>query len=156
MSLSLPNRSIFSSSDFCSGLLFLTVGLFFSIYAYTMSLGSFARLGPGAFPFGVGVLLSLIGAVITLKSLVASGDGNLPFNVKSLVLITLALLVGGATLPSLGVVVSVPATVILASMASQSFSMKTALLMALLLTVFTYLVFIIGLGLQLPLFPAAF
>lgn len=156
MSVYRRRRGDLFSADFVSGALFLAIGLFFSVYAYSMSLGSFARLGPGAFPFGVGVLLSLIGAAIALKALAGSSEAMLRFDAKSLVLIALALLVGGATLTSLGVIVAVPATVLLASLASASFRLRTAVAMALLLTLFTYLVFILGLGLQLPLYPGAF
>ncbi len=150
------NRKALSSADFISGGLFLGIGLFFSVYAHTLSLGSFARLGPGAFPFAVGILLTLIGGLIVGKSLVAAGERGQPFDVKSLILIPTALLVGGTTLVSLGIVVAVPATVLIANFASNSFRLTTALAMAVLLTLFTYLVFILGLGLQLPLHPGSF
>ncbi|TKT78342.1 tripartite tricarboxylate transporter TctB family protein [Aquamicrobium sp. LC103] len=143
------------SSDFVSGIVFLTIGSFFSIYAYTYSLGSLSRLGPGAFPFFVGIILSVIGLALTLKSRASAGEAVLAFNFKSVVLITLALIVGGATLTSLGVIVAVPATVIIASFAADRARFLPVLLMAALLTAFTYLVFVAALGIQLPLYPGA-
>lgn len=143
------------SSDLLSGLLFLSIGLFFAVYAYSYSLGSFAQLGPGAFPFGVGVVLAIIGVALTLKSFAESGEPVAAFNLKSAGLITLGLIIGGATLTSLGVVVSVPAAVAISSLASGSLRPRVIFLMALLLTIFTYLVFIVALGIQLPLYPGA-
>lgn len=114
-----------------------------------------AQLGPGAFPFGVGVVLALIGFSLTLKSFAASGEHVAAFNLKSATLVTFALVFGGATLTSLGVVISVPLSVVISSLASDSFRPRVVFLMALVLTVFTYLVFIVALGIQLPLYPEA-
>ncbi|CAH1658770.1 tripartite tricarboxylate transporter TctB family protein [Chelatococcus asaccharovorans] len=143
------------SADFLSGILFLLIGAFFSIYAYSYPLGSSARLGPGAFPFYVGILLSVIGLVLILKSWASTGEAIQAFNIKSLGLITLSLVLGAATLTSLGVIVAVPITVVIASLAARHPRVLPIIAMALLLTAFTYLVFVVALGIQLPLFPGA-
>lgn len=90
-----------------------------------------------------------------MKSFAESGEPVAAFNLKSAGLITLGLIIGGATLTSLGVVVSVPAAVAISSLASGSLRPRVIFLMALLLTIFTYLVFIVALGIQLPLYPGA-
>ena len=143
------------SADFLSGILFLFIGLFFSIYAYSYPLGSAARLGPGAFPFYVGILLSAIGLFLILKSWAGSGETIHPFNLKSIGLITLALVLGAATLTSLGVIVAVPTTVVIASLAARRPRVLPVIAMAIVLTAFTYLVFVVALGIQLPLYPGA-
>ena len=143
------------SADFLSGILFLLIGSFFSIYAHSYPLGSAARLGPGAFPFYVGLLLGAIGLFLVLKSWAERGEAIHPFNIKSMGLITLSLILGAATLTSLGVIFAVPITVVVASLAARRARVMPVIAMAILLTAFTYLVFVVALGIQLPLYPGA-
>ena len=60
----------------------------------------------------------------------------------------------GFMLPRLGMAVSLPVLVVLASMASDEFKWRASLINAAVLTVFSWLIFIKGLGLTIPLWPS--
>lgn len=146
-----------SEKDFWSGLMFVAVGLSFAGGALTYSFGSSARPGPGYFPFGLGVLMAILGGVVLFKALtfeVEGGDKIGPWAWKPLIMITATVAIFGWTLPHLGMVISLPILVVVAALAGDEFHWKDALISAVLLTVGSYLIFIYGLKLTIPLWPA--
>lgn len=146
-----------SQKDFWSGLMFVVVGIGFAWGAQSYSFGSSARPGPGYFPFGLGLLVALLGAIILFKALTietAEGDpvGSIAWKPMAIVIGSVALF--GFMLPRLGMSVSLPVLVVLASMASDEFKWRASLINAAVLTVFSWLIFIKGLGLTIPLWPS--
>src|SRR3954464_15971014 len=79
-----------SPKDFWSGLMFITSGLFFAIWAVThYQMGTAVRMGPAYFPAMLGGLLVVLGVIILLGSLMM-GDGEplkLPFNIVDLAVV---------------------------------------------------------------------
>jgi Tripartite tricarboxylate transporter TctB family len=145
-----------SQKDFWSGLMFVVVGIAFAWGAQGYSFGSSARPGPAYFPFGLGLLVALIGAVVLFKALTieaADGDPIGRIAWKPLAIIVGSVVLFGFMLPRLGMAVSLPVLVMLASTASDEFHLRFSVLNAALLTVFSWLIFIKGLGLTLPLWP---
>jgi hypothetical protein len=59
----------------------------------------------------------------------------------------------GALLPRLGMFATIPILVIISSWASDEFRLRDTLISAVVLTGFSWLVFIKGLGLTIPLLP---
>lgn len=53
-----------------AGLIFLCVGVIFTVLSFRYPMGSVQRMGPGWFPVAVAILLALVGAVTVLKELV--------------------------------------------------------------------------------------
>lgn len=145
-----------TSSNFWTALLFLVMGVAGAILATRYDLGQLRRLGPGAFPFAVALILALIGLCLLLKSLRDHGPDILGVEVASLLAIGGALLIAGLTVRSLGIVVAVPAAVVVSSLAAGDFKPVRIAAMAVGLTLFCYLVFILGLGIQLPVYPGQF
>ncbi len=148
-----------SQKDFWSGLMFLSVGVAFAWGATEYSFGSSARPGPGYFPFGLGVLMALLGSVVMFKSLTietADGDPVGGFAWRPLLIILGSVLVFGAALPRLGMLISLPVLIIMSSLASQEFSWKGAILNAVVLTLLSWGVFVVGLSLTIPLWPTVF
>ena len=147
-----------SQQDFWSGLMFLVVGALFAWGAVSnYSFGSSARPGPGYFPFGLGVILVVLGAFILFEALTIETEDGEPIGTIAWkpLLIVLASVAGfGFLLPRLGMFVCLPLLVIVSSMASDEFSWKATLGSAVFLTVFSWLIFIKGLGLTIPLLPA--
>lgn len=146
-----------SQRDFASGLMFVAIGTGFAIGALNYTFGSSARPGPAFFPFGLGVLMTLLGAAVLFKSLTIESDDGEPIGAIAwrplLVLIT-SVVMFGLLLPRLGMVVTLPLLVVLASLASEEFSLQSTLVSAVLLTVVSWGVFVKGLGLAIPLWPA--
>lgn len=147
-----------SQKDFWSGLMFIVVGVAFAWGAAAYySFGSSARPGPGYFPFGLGVLLALLGAFVVLKAVSVGDEGQDPIGAwawRPLLWLTLSIAVFGFILPRLGMIVSLPLLIIVSAMAGDEFRIKEAIANAVILTVGSYLVFIKGLNLTIPLWPA--
>ena len=145
-----------SQKDFWSGLMFVIVGITFAVGALNYSFGSSARPGPGYFPFGLGVLLALLGAAVLFKALtieVEGGDliGHIAW--KPLLVIAGAVAVFGIALPRLGMVISLPLLILIASLAGDEFHWKDALISCVVLTFGSWVIFILGLNLIIPLWP---
>ncbi|MDR6854286.1 hypothetical protein J2W96_000587 [Variovorax guangxiensis] len=145
--------------------MFVSVGAAFAIGATNYSIGSGARMGPGYFPLMLGVLLGILGLGVILGSLtVDTADGEPIGRVawKPLLLIIGANLVFGLMLgglpsigvPAMGLIIAIYALVVVASLAGSSFHMKSALILATILAIGSYLVFILGLSLQFQVWPS--
>lgn len=145
-----------SEKDFWSGLMFLVVGIGFAWGALNYSFGSSARPGPGYFPFGLGILLAILGALTLFESLTIETEGGEPIGDiawKPLIIIVGSIAVFGLLLPRLGMVISLPILVITSAMAGDEFHWGEALVNAVILTVGSWAVFILGLNLVIPLWP---
>ncbi len=145
-----------SERDFWSGLMFLFVGIAFAWGATTYSFGSSARPGPGYFPFGLGILLAILGAMVLFKALtIETEDGEHVghFAWKPLIVILFAVALFGAILPRLGLLISLPILIGISSWASDEFSWKATLINAVVLTVMSWLIFVKGLSLTIPVLP---
>jgi len=156
--------NIKSQKDFFSGLMFMGVGVAFAWGAAGYTIGSGARMGPGYFPLVLGVLLAILGGVITFKSLVVEtvdGDKLGSWAWRPLFFIIMANLSFGALLgglpviglPSMGMVVAIFALTVIASLADGKFHMRDVLILGGVLSAGSYVVFIMLLKLQLPVWP---
>jgi hypothetical protein len=156
--------NIKSQKDFFSGLMFMGVGLAFAIGAYTYGMGDGARMGPGYFPRMLGIILAILGAVVTFKSLtVATADGEKlgKWAWKPLAFIlganlAFGVLLGGLPsigLPAMGMIAAIYALTIIASYAGDTVKIKEVLILATILSVGSYLAFIVLLKLQIPVWP---
>ncbi|MGH6609369.1 MAG: tripartite tricarboxylate transporter TctB family protein [Burkholderiaceae bacterium] len=145
-----------SQRDFWAGLMFVVIGVSFAWGATSYNFGSSAKPGPGYFPFGLGILLAILGTAVLFKALTIETDGGEPvgaFAWKPLIIVLGAVALFGFLLPRLGMAITLPVLVIVASMAGDEFHWGEALVNATILTVFSWLVFSVGLGLTIPLWP---
>jgi Tripartite tricarboxylate transporter TctB family len=146
-----------SQKDFWSGLMFIAVGVGFAWGATTYSFGSSARPGPGYFPFGLGVLMAVLGSLILFKALtfeVEGGDKIGPWAWKPLGMIVATVAIFGWMLPHMGMVIALPILITVAALAGDEFHWKDALISAIVLTAGCWFIFIYGLKLTIPLWPA--
>ena len=145
-----------SEKDFWSGVMFIAIGLGFAWGATNYSFGSAARPGPAYFPFGLGVLLAVLGAIVLTKALLVDtrgGDKIEPWPWKPWIVILGAVVMFGFALPRLGMIVTLPLLIGVASLASGEFRIKEVVINAVVLTLGCWLVFIKGLNLTIPLWP---
>jgi len=145
-----------SEKDFWSGLMFIVVGVGFAWGATNYSFGSSARPGPGYFPFGLGIIMAVLGALILFKALTVESDGG--DKVGGIAWRPLAIVIGsvvlfGLLLPRLGMFVTLPLLVVTTALAGDEFHWGEALANAAVLTAGSWLVFIYGLNLTIPLWP---
>jgi hypothetical protein len=145
-----------SERDFWSGLMFLAVGIGFAWGATTYSFGNSARPGPGYFPFGLGILLAVLGAMVLFKALtIETEDGEKVghFAWKPLIVILVSVGVFGVLIPRLGMLISLPLLVLMSSWASDEFSWKATVINAVVLTTMSWVIFVKGLSLTIPVLP---
>lgn len=145
-----------SQKDFWSGLMFLAVGIGFAWGATNYSFGVAARPGPGYFPFGLGILLAILGGFILFESLVVEtedGEPIGPWAWKPLFVIVFSVVLFGVILPRLGMLISLPILIVVTSLAGDEFHWKDALISVVVLTLGSWLIFIKGLSLVIPVLP---
>lgn len=153
-----------SQKDFASGLLFIATGLVFAIGATAYDIGTAARMGPGYFPLILGVLLAILGVIVTLTALGKEPNpeeriGRIAWRPLIFILganLAFGVLLGGLPsigLPPFGLVAAIVALTFIASLASGEFRWKSVMATAVVLAVGSYLVFIIALKLQMPVWP---
>ena len=146
-----------SQRDFWSGLMFVTVGVVFAIGATNYSMGSSARPGAGYFPMILSVAMALLGAVVLFKSLTIEterGDPIGPIAWRPLLVIVASISVFGFALPVLGMFITIPLLIIMVSFAGDEFGWIGVLLNCIVLTAGSWVIFIWGLHLTIPLKPA--
>jgi len=145
-----------SQKDFWAGLMFIVTGIAFAWGALTYSFGSSARPGPGYFPFGLGVLMALLGAFVLFEALTIETDDGEPvgkFAWKPLVTILVAVGLFGFLLPKLGMALTIPILVMVSSLAGDEFHWRDAVINSVVLTFGSWVIFIWGLKLVIPLWP---
>lgn len=146
-----------SQRDFWSGLMFLVVGIVFAIGATNYSMGTSARPGAGYFPLLLSVIMAILGAIVLFKSLTIETPGGDPIGAiawRPLLVIVFAIALFGATIERLGLVLAVPLLIWITSYAGDEFRWKGVVANAVVLTVFSWLVFVVGLKLTIPLWPS--
>jgi hypothetical protein len=147
-----------SQRDFWSGVMFMAVGLSFAWGAATnYSFGTSARPGPAYFPFGLGILMAILGALVLFASITVETEDGEPIGKiawKPLIIIVASVVMFGFILPRLGMMISLPLLIIVASLAGDEFHWKDAIVSVVVLTLGSWLIFIKGLSLVIPLWPA--
>ena len=146
-----------SQRDFVAGLAFIVVGLAFAWGATNYTFGSSARPGPGYFPFGLGLILAILGAVITFEALTIETEdgepiGSIPW--RPLLVILGSVGIFGFALPRLGMVLTIPLLMATSSLAAGKFKLIEVIILSIVLTIGSYLAFITGLGLVIPVWPS--
>jgi formate/nitrite transporter FocA (FNT family) len=145
-----------SERDFWAGLMFIVVGIAFAWGATAYNFGTSARPGPGYFPFGLGIIMAILGGVVLFTSLtfeVEGGDKVGRFAWRPLLVIVGSVALFGVLLPRLGMFITLPLLVITSAFASDEFHWKDAIINAVVLTAFSWFIFIWGLKLTIPLWP---
>jgi hypothetical protein len=153
-----------SQKDFYSGLMFMAIGIAFAWGATTYAIGEGARMGPGYFPLVLGLLLTALGAFVLFESLVVEtedGDPVGPWAWRPLAFIIGAnllfgVLLGGLPsigLPAMGMILAIYGLTIVSAMGGDEFNFKEVLVLGTILSIGSYLAFIVLLKLQFQVWP---
>ncbi|MEO8080930.1 MAG: tripartite tricarboxylate transporter TctB family protein [Caldimonas sp.] len=164
-----------SARDFWSGLMFIVVGVIFAIGATNYSMGAacpandpcntglwarFQQLsahpGAGYFPLGLAILLAALGAIVLFKSLTIESSGGDPIGSiawRPLVVIVAAIAIFAVMLEPLGLALTIPVLIFITSLAGDEFRWKGVLGNAVVLTIGSWMIFVWGLSLTIPVWP---
>ena len=139
--------------DFFAGLLFVAFGVAAIVIGSGYALGTAARMGPGYFPRILGILLIALGGALSLRALRLTGPPIPAFKWRPLLVVLGSVAVFGVILNYVGVVFSTIFLIVTASAASHEFRLRESLIAGVALAALAVGVFVIGLKLQLPIWP---
>jgi len=165
-----------TTRDTLGGLLMIALGLAAAVIGRGYDLGTLRQMGAGWFPVALGVLLAALGLGVILTgrpvqdalapdtaltpetadrtALQTDGDGSAgPSPLRSLFFVLASIGAFALLIPVLGLILTVPISVALASMADPKSRPVPVLLLGLGLAALTSAIFVLGLGLQMDLLP---
>ena len=145
--------SIRNPKDFWAGALFIAIGIAALVIASRYALGTAARMGPGYFPRILGILLIVLGGILAVRGLRTSGPPIPRFHWRPTLIVLGSVVLFGAIVRSVGVALSTVILIVSASAASREFRPREALMVGVLLAALAVGVFVVGLQLQLPIWP---
>ena len=137
--------------DFYAGLMYAAIGAGAIIISRDYNMGTSVRMGPGYFPTLLGALLIIVGTLSMIRAFLRQGESIATFYWKEIFLVLGSVVLFGLLVRGAGLVPSLILLVLTSAWASDKFKIKTALLLAVLTSVFSALVFVKGLGLPFAL-----
>jgi hypothetical protein len=139
--------------DVIGGLAMMAIGIFVAWHAYQeYDMGQLNRMGPGFFPVSLGVLLAVLGLFITIPALLREGS-PVKVELKTLVLVTVSIGVFALLLKPLGIIFATVVAVLVSSLADRQITWKGRIAVAVGVAAVTWVVFIKGLSMVLPVWP---
>jgi len=145
-----------SPKNFWTGMIYIAVAAAALITSRNYAMGTAGRMGPGYFPTLIAGLLCFVGLLAVGRSFSRTGDtiGALPW--KPLLLVLASVVAFGLLLPALGLIITLIIVVVLGAAASQHFRLNWVATAGLIgLIAFCSLLFVIGLGVPMPLIGSA-
>ena len=139
--------------DFWSGVIFTALGVFAIVYGSKYTIGTAARMGPGYFPRILGILMVVLGMILALRSIRSKGEPVPAFSWRPTLLVLGSVVLFGAVVKVLGMAISTVLLILVASAASHEFRWKESVISGVALAVLAVGVFVVGLSLQLPIWP---
>jgi len=139
--------------DILAGVLMIGLGALGLWAGRDLTFGSAAMMGAGYLPDVICGMLIAIGAFVLIKAI---GKSYVPIgetNVKPLIILVAAIAGFAFMAETLGFVVATIWLLVIGSLADQESRWKEIIISSVILTAFGALVFIYGLGVQMPILP---
>ena len=145
------------NKDLLAGLMFVVIGVIFWVGAGNYQMGSAARMGPGWFPSVLGGIMTFLGVLIAglgLKNQAqwAQTEG-IGWTWKPVVILTVAVVLFGFALPTLGMIAAIVLLTFLSGIAAHDRHYASLAMITVIMCLFCAAVFVWGLKLQMKLFP---
>jgi hypothetical protein len=153
-----PPWSLLLRKDVLSGLLFIIIALLGLWLSRDYPIGTALRMGTGYVPRLLCWILLGLGTVILVQGLreaqtaraLSVGDGSAW---RPVVFVTASLVIYGLSIERLGLVVSILLLIAVGSVAARGLQPLETLVAALVLIALSWAIFIVGLGLTIPVWP---
>lgn len=146
---SMPPRG--DRPDLLTALIFLGLGTLGLVMSRELDAGTLAQMGPGFLPRVVCVLLILVGLAVGLPALRRPAIVLESVKTRPLLVILVAIIGFGLAVTYLGFVLAALWLVIMGSLADPGGKWRQTLALAVGLAAFGAVVFVYGLGVQVPL-----
>lgn len=137
--------------DLLSGTIFIVIGLTFFFASSVLPQGSAERMGPGYFPLLLSVMLSGAGLLIIARGLIVDGEAPGDFAVRGLLFVVLGAVVFALLVRPAGFVPAIALSVFVTTFASRESRLLNSVLLALGMTIGSWLIFVVAL--RLPWAP---
>ncbi len=143
------------SSDFFQGLLWLFIGLVVVFFSSHYAIGTLSDPGPGALPLGLGLIFVLLSMILLFQSFRIKNPENgkpLPFGPRRLKVLLVILFLGLVTffLEGLGYLLSIFLMISLSMLIMEPKRWLSALLLGVIASCSSYMLFDVWLKVQLP------
>jgi hypothetical protein len=130
--------------DLIGGLLAVALGLYVLAEASQYPMGSMLRMGPGFFPCVVAAIIVLLGLVLIAASFrPRPNSGGVEIRLRSMLTIGLAIVLFALLLERFGLIPATIALVVVSSLAEPRWRPRRAAILALAMTTFIYVLFIL-------------
>jgi hypothetical protein len=144
--------------DVLAGLLFIGVAVFGLWFSRDYSIGTALRMGTGYVPRLLCWVLFALGAVVLVQGLREAQDARALSSgdvaaLRPLVFVTASLVIFGLSIERLGLVISILLLIGVGAVAARGLRPVETLLAALVLILLSWGIFILGLGLTIPVWP---
>lgn len=142
-----------SRNDLAAGAIFVAFGGYFALEALRYEFGTPFRMGPGFMPVVLGGTLVALGIAVAAKGIGKPDEGpSPPWPWRGIALVLGTILFFAATVRGLGFIPVVLIAAFATAMSSTRNSPLAALVISVGLCVLCYLIFVVGLGMLVPLF----
>lgn len=148
------NNKLRNPRDFWAGLIFIVIGVAAAYISRDYPMGTGGRMGAGYFPTVLSYLLATIGLIIMGLSFTKDGPPVDRFAMKPLILVLGAVVVFGLLAKTAGLFLGIVALVFISAAGGHEFKFKEVAIASIVLAVFCVLVFVMGLKLPFPIWPA--
>ncbi|TMJ79294.1 MAG: tripartite tricarboxylate transporter TctB family protein [Alphaproteobacteria bacterium] len=139
--------------DVLAGLLFIGVAVFGLWLSRDYPIGTALRMGTGYVPRLLCWILFGLGAVVLVQGLREAQDARALSALRPLVFVTASLVIFGLSIERLGLVISILLLIGVGAVAARGLRPFETLLAALVLILLSWGIFILGLGLTIPVWP---
>jgi hypothetical protein len=133
--------------------MFTAFGVAAIVIGSNYPLGTAARMGPGYFPRMLGILLIVLGTVLVLRALRLQGSPLPRWPMRPTLVVLGSVILFGLIVTRVGLALSTVILILAASAASHEFRPKEALVSGIGFAILAIAVFVIGLKIQLPVWP---
>jgi Tripartite tricarboxylate transporter TctB family len=140
------------NKDFWSGVMLIAAGAVTMFIARGYAFGTALRMGPGYFPTVLGGILVLFGLYLLIIGLRSNDKIKGAWSLRALIALPLAFVLFGVLMTHTGFVPALLVLIFGSALASPEFKLVEVVLLSVVLTVLSVVVFIWGLGLPYQLF----
>jgi hypothetical protein len=146
---------LFARKNVLAGLMFIAVALVGLWESRNYPVGTALRMGTGYVPRLLCWLLIGLGSIILLQGLreSAAKDRSRMTGLRPVIFVTTSLAIFGLSIERLGLVVSIFLLIGIGAIAARSLRPIETFIAALVLTALSWAIFIVGLGLTIPVWP---
>jgi putative tricarboxylic transport membrane protein len=144
-----------SSQDFWSGFAFAVFGAATAILSTEYPLGTTSRMGPGYFPLALGILLAGLGVFLVARAMIYERGGDVGrIDLLLALRLLLAIAAFGALLDPLGLLATAFVAVLVAAWAGPEFKLIEGVVTGVVLSLASWLIFVVGLRQTIPVWPS--